>query len=404
MLDTLRTQVGISEVVVVDDGSHDGTAEAVQQTGYPWPVTVISQSNRGPAAARNAGWRATHGELILFLDDDMLCAPGLALAHAAAHADHTPAIAIGAIRLSDDSPRTLATLCFEREFAPHAKAWHPVTHGEWIDVPVVFSNTSLPRTLLETSGGFDEAFRMREDLELGYRLLRSGVVLRSVPRAIALQQYTKTEQQLLKDAEVFALGDVLFARKHPDNRVRGQLNWLHATPHATLELAGVFHQLTDQMLTAACALGESVPKLQSMGVRALVARRRLRWFRCILEQAADAQRVRALVALKLVHTVAWAFFASAILAVPMLGFFGLFKLAGWLAGIVFVECAVVALNHWRCPISNLAERLTSNRQANFDIYLPESLALWNKHIFGTLFVVGLLILGTEWWRAFHISH
>lgn len=404
MLEMLRAQEGIGEVVVVDDGSLDGTAAAVQQTDYPWPVTVISQSNRGPGAARNAGWRAAQGELVLFLDDDMLCVTGLVTAHTAAHVDHAPAIGMGAIRLSDDSPRTLAALCFGHEFAPHAEAWQPAAHGEWLDVPIVFSNTSLPRTMLEASGGFDETFRMREDLELGYRLLQSGATLRAVPEATALQYYNKTAQQLLADAELFAKGDVLFASKHPDNRVRGQLNWLHSEPHAALELACAGYGLADCLLAGACALAEWVPGLSSLGAHALAARRRLRWFRCVLEQTSEARRVHALVALKLTHTAVWAFFVSAIFAVPVLGFFGQFKLACWLAGVVFVECAVLALNHWRCPITNHAEQLTSSRRANFDIYLPEGLARWNKQIFGLLFVLGLVILGAEWWKRIPTSH
>lgn len=403
-LDTLRAQQGIGEILVVDDGSSDGTAEAVRALTFPWPLRVLSQPNRGPAAARNTGWRAARGELIVFLDDDMLCAPGLVAAHAAAHADGIAAVAMGAIRLSQDSPRTLAALCFEREFAPHAHAWRPASSGDWLDVPIVFSNTSLPRSLLEAGGGFDETFRMREDLELGYRLLLAGAIPCATPEAIAYQQYTKTARQLLRDAEIFAEGDFLFAQKHPANRVRGQLNWMKAAgPHAALEFAEAMEWIADPLLAAACALGETIPVLRGIGVRALAARRRLRWHRQVLRRTGRARSVHALVALKLAHTFVWAFFAAALLALPVLAAFGRFTPAAWLAALILGECAVLALNHGRCPISKSADRLTGDRAPNYDIYLPEWLARWNKHIFGLLFVLGLLTLAAEWYRSTTIS-
>jgi hypothetical protein len=59
-----------------------------------------------------------------------------------------------------------------------------------------------------------------------------------------------------------------------------------------------------------------------------------------------------------------------------------------------VECAVLAVNRGRCPLTDLASRYTEERTDNFDIYLPLWLARRNKAIFGTLFVVGeLFVLG-----------
>lgn len=282
-LATLAEQEAVDEVIVVDDGSPDGTAEAVRALEVPCALRVIEQQNQGPAAARNTGWRAAQGELILFLDDDMLCAPGLVKAHLDAHDDALPTIAMGEIRLSADSPRTLAALCIEREFAAHARALKPAETGAWLNVPIIFSNTSLKRQLLDESGGFDEAFRMREDLELGYRLLQAGAKPKAVPGAIAHQLYTKSARDLLHDAEVFAEGDVLFAQKHPKNRVHGQLNWFDSMPHRKLELAATARWVVEPGLSAACALSETLPLARCLGVPALTAWRRLRWLRRVRE-------------------------------------------------------------------------------------------------------------------------
>jgi len=67
-LDSLLAQTIAVEVVVVDDGSTDGTPELLE--GYRSRVTILRQSNQGVSAARNAGFAASHGELVCFLDQD----------------------------------------------------------------------------------------------------------------------------------------------------------------------------------------------------------------------------------------------------------------------------------------------------------------------------------------------
>jgi glycosyltransferase involved in cell wall biosynthesis len=69
------------EIIVVVDGSTDGTVETLRHLRPECRFQVIEQENRGPAAARNAGARAAESELILFLDDDMRCDMELLRAH-----------------------------------------------------------------------------------------------------------------------------------------------------------------------------------------------------------------------------------------------------------------------------------------------------------------------------------
>lgn len=102
------------------------------------------------------------------------------------------------------------------------------------------------------------------------------------------------------------------------------------------------------------------------------------------------RQARALVAVKMVHTIAWVFLAGAVIAVPISAAAGSLPLAAVLAGIVVVEIVVLALNDWHCPLTAVAARYTTDRRPNFDIYLPEWLARHNKGIFGTLFGLGTL--------------
>ncbi len=101
-------------------------------------------------------------------------------------------------------------------------------------------------------------------------------------------------------------------------------------------------------------------------------------------------------AVKLVHTLAWALFAGCILAIPGFARAKQFDWAFGLIGIVFVEVVILMLNGWRCPLTAVAARYTTDRRDNFDIYLPEWLARHNKVIFGSLFVGGLVHTIVEW--------
>ena len=97
-----------------------------------------------------------------------------------------------------------------------------------------------------------------------------------------------------------------------------------------------------------------------------------------------------LVAIKLLHTAIWAFFVVCIAAIPVAGAFRQFRWAGVLSCLVLLECAVIAANRGRCPLTDVAARFTEERAENFDIYLPLWLARHNKTIFGTLFAVAEL--------------
>lgn len=101
-------------------------------------------------------------------------------------------------------------------------------------------------------------------------------------------------------------------------------------------------------------------------------------------------------AIKVLHTLVWAFFVGCIVAVPILGYLGRFGPAAALIGVVVAEVIVLLLNRLRCPLTGLAERFTDEREDNFDIYLPVWVARHNKVIFGLLFLGGTLFTLARW--------
>jgi hypothetical protein len=101
-------------------------------------------------------------------------------------------------------------------------------------------------------------------------------------------------------------------------------------------------------------------------------------------------------AVKVVHTLAWALFAGCIVALPIVAWRQDFYAAAILIGVVLVEVLVLLANGFRCPLTDVAARYTEDRQDNFDIYLPLWIARYNKQIFGTLFVAGIVLTLVVW--------
>lgn len=106
----------------------------------------------------------------------------------------------------------------------------------------------------------------------------------------------------------------------------------------------------------------------------------------------NAAKLRSI---KILHTIVWAVFAGAVLALPVAGILGRFRWVLALTILVMAEVLVLAFNRMRCPLTDVAERYTEDRSDNFDIYLPVWLARHNKLIFGSLFIAGELY---AWWR------
>ena len=109
-----------------------------------------------------------------------------------------------------------------------------------------------------------------------------------------------------------------------------------------------------------------------------------------------SRRVNALVAIKLLHTAVWAVLAGCILALPITALLHRFDWAIILTVIIVAECGVLAINKGRCPLTGVAARFTLDRAENFDIFLPNWVARYNKAIFGTLFVINELFVLWCW--------
>lgn len=193
-LDELAAQQrggAVVEVIVVDNGSTDGTADALDARA---DVTLLREPRPGASFARNRALDVARGEVVLLLGDDMVPASGdLLLAHLALHARNPdPGYAVlGQVRWAppvSSFMRWLETSGFQFSF-DHIAAGA-------VD-PAAFlysSHASLKRELLDRTGGFDgERFPyLMEDIELGIRLRRSGVTLDYRPELLVHHHHAQT--------------------------------------------------------------------------------------------------------------------------------------------------------------------------------------------------------------------
>jgi glycosyltransferase involved in cell wall biosynthesis len=182
---------GPLQVLVVDDGSRDGSAERVRRFGEP--VRLLQQANAGVAAARNHGIREALGDWVAFVDADDIWLPGKlqaqwALLQAKPQAQMTyTAWHVWPSLQPEPEPALLADLAASADAEP-ARWAGP---SGWIypelllDCEVWTSTVMARRELLQALGGFDAGLRIGEDYDLWLRASRRTPILR-VPRPLAL--------------------------------------------------------------------------------------------------------------------------------------------------------------------------------------------------------------------------
>jgi glycosyltransferase involved in cell wall biosynthesis/peptidoglycan/xylan/chitin deacetylase (PgdA/CDA1 family) len=204
------------EVVVVDDGSSDGTAQLLAEHADRPGLRVIRQDRRGIAAARNVAIDAARGDVVVFLDDDLMCDRALLRAHATAHAREPRSLVVGRLGVAAESTSgPVASWLATAAAAAHARR----SCGVGLRDAFVAANCSVPLTLLRSCGGFDESLvDAREEHELGLRLVRAGARPFYEPNAIALEVVRKPVGEFLSEARAVGRVEVPLCRRYPEYR------------------------------------------------------------------------------------------------------------------------------------------------------------------------------------------
>jgi len=218
------------EIIVCDDAASIGTQRQVQalaarQRGGPRVSYLAVRGTRGPAAARNLGWRQAQGDIIAFTDDDTIARPdwlaqGVLALQPGVHA----------VAGRTEMPIPAVPTDYERDAAG-------LTRAEFIT-----ANCFVRRTALEEVGGFDSRYTMawREDSDLFFALLERGMQVVRAPQARVLHPVRPAPFAAGLRMQKKVMYDVLLYRKYPGlyrARVRPRPPWFYLAVALSLAAA-----------------------------------------------------------------------------------------------------------------------------------------------------------------------
>ena len=237
---------GSFEVIVVDDGSVDGTRDGLNEhlRGFDFPFSWFAREHGGPGAARNLGMEKAAGDIFVFIDTDCIPQPDWLEQLIKPFASGKVGAAGGREIINECDP--LLMRCF------HYLMTAPLTTGGMRGkegkrlarfYPRTF-NMAISRKAYEATGGFRSMYHA-EDIELSFRIRQAGFDLLYEGRAQVYHRRRSTVVQYAKQLFNMGKARVTLARLH-----RGSLEPLHIMP-ALLVVVSLFLALLPAWLNAA---------------------------------------------------------------------------------------------------------------------------------------------------------
>ncbi len=161
-----------AQVVVVDDGSDDGTADVARRFSELLPLDVVSQRNAGPAAARRSAVAASTAPLIALLDADDVWLPDHLGLLVSAHGRRGGIVTADALPWRPGGMLSLASRRSQFKIPPPRLQRVEILRDNFVFIGALFS-----RALYEVVGGFRDGFTGAEDWDLWIRMIRTGAVV-----------------------------------------------------------------------------------------------------------------------------------------------------------------------------------------------------------------------------------
>ena len=214
----LNVEIHSFEIVIVDDGSTDGTVDWLRNNIETYPhLRLFEQSHGGPALGRNLGVENSKGELIVFIDSDLVVDKFFLR-------NHIDSLIRAWKKLGNRKCFTYGSVINTSNFSNPNSEPFKLQDLSWAYFAT--GNVAIDKKLLEKSGLFDNSFRLYgwEDLELGERLRNMGVKLIKCPRAIGYHWHPALAldqiPHLIRIEKERAKMGLVFYRKHPTLRVK----------------------------------------------------------------------------------------------------------------------------------------------------------------------------------------
>jgi glycosyltransferase involved in cell wall biosynthesis/tetratricopeptide (TPR) repeat protein len=205
------------EVIVIDDGSSDGTQELLSQYQPPFLFQYLRQRNSGTGAARRNGVAHASGQYLLLMNDDTICAPDLLDQHLQVQRKYVRErwAVLGSFEYPAAARQRALTryFCVEPFMFPQVsmEAGCPYGYSHFITC-----NLSIPRDAVVEAGSFDSIYKLSEDTELGIRLYERGYRVLYHPDAHAIHDHLPyPARNLIRRARVYGADYFYMFGRHP---------------------------------------------------------------------------------------------------------------------------------------------------------------------------------------------
>ena len=229
------------EIVIVDDGSTDGTIDWLKNNRQHFPhLRLFEQNHGGPALGRNLGVDNSNGDLIVFIDSDLVVDKYF-LGH------HVKSLIRAWRKLGNRKCFTYGSVINTSNFNNPNSEPFKIQDLSWAYFAT--GNVAIDKSVLEEAGLFDSSFCLYgwEDLELGERLRNMGVKLIKCPKAIGYHWHPALSldqiPNLIRIEKERAKMGLVFYRKHPTLRVKFiiQYTFIHRFLWEFLTLGGLIN-------------------------------------------------------------------------------------------------------------------------------------------------------------------
>lgn len=195
------------EIIVVNDGSKDGTKKVAD--GFN--VTLLSQENQGPAAARNYGVKAAKGDVVLFIDADCAAVPNWVEEMSKPFSDSA---IVGVKGTYKTTQKSLIARFVQIEYEEKYERMKKYTYIDFIDT----YSAGFRKNVFLQYGGYDTSFPTAtvEDQEFSFRLSKDGHKMLFLPQAIVYHLHQATLRGYMRRKYWIAYWKILVLKHHPE--------------------------------------------------------------------------------------------------------------------------------------------------------------------------------------------